>query len=151
MTSCAQADRTPVKCDLIAEVTRTFGESRLKVTGCSMLPSVHPGDVLSIRRKSLAELSLGEIVLFHRNGGLVAHRIVGKTKSHLFTRGDSLSHQDSPVGEDEVVGQVVSILRGGRPVNPRAGWRRRIGAWVLRHSRLSTRIFLRLRSTAWAN
>ncbi len=143
MTSCFQLDRTALKCDLFAEVTRTFGESRLKVTGSSMLPSVQPGDVLSIRQKSLAELNPGQIVVFHRNGGLVAHRIVEKIGVHLITRGDSLRFHDRPVVEEEVVGQVISILRDGRPVDPRLGWMQRAAGWIFRHSNLSMRIFLR--------
>ena len=42
------------KHDLAAEVLRQFGEVRLKVTGASMLPSVWPGDVLTVRRRSPA-------------------------------------------------------------------------------------------------
>ena len=40
--------------DLDAQVIRQFGELRLKVTGASMLPSVWPGDVLTVRRRSPA-------------------------------------------------------------------------------------------------
>ena len=40
-----------VKCELAAEVLRSSGELRLRVTGSSMLPAVWPGDELTIRRQ----------------------------------------------------------------------------------------------------
>ena len=151
MTNCSQDDSTSAKCDLFAEIVRTFGESRLRVTGSSMLPSVQPGDILTIRRKSLAELAVGQIVLMHRNGGLVSHRVVGKREGHLITRGDSLPYLDPPAPENEVLGEVVSIVREGRSFDPNPGWLCRLGAWILRQSRFSMRVFLRLRRAAWAS
>ena len=56
------------KRDLAAEVIRQFGEVRLRVNGASMLPSVWSGDVLTVRRRSAAELLPGRIVLCYRNG-----------------------------------------------------------------------------------
>ncbi len=140
--------RTAAKCDLVAEVARTFGEVRLKVTGTSMLPAVWPGDILTVRRRRIAELGPGEIVLCSRNRQLVAHRIVGKCGAVLTTRGDSLAHNDPPVREEEVLGQVVSIVRDGvrdgRKLDPRPVLWRRAGAWILCRSDFSTRVLLRL-------
>jgi signal peptidase I len=137
-----------VKCGLVAEVTRSFGESRLKVTGLSMLPTVHPGDEVTVRRKSMEEMKPGQIVLFHRNDGLVAHRIVGNPGPYLLTRGDALPYADDPVQQDEIVGEVVSVSRAGRSVDPGLNWSRRMGAWLLCRSGLCLRIFLRLRRTS---
>jgi signal peptidase I len=141
------------KCDLVADVARQFGEVRLKVTGTSMLPSVWPGDILTVRRRSVAELLPGQIVLCYRNQGFVAHRLVGKLGDCLVTRGDSLSNEDRPFQNDEVLGEVVSILRNGRRVAPSPLWLIRAGSWILRHSELCTRMLLRLRSLrnlSWA-
>lgn len=65
--------RAAVKCDLAAAVIRSSGELRLKVTGSSMLPSIWPGDILTIRRQNLDQIRPGEIVLVARDGGLCAH------------------------------------------------------------------------------
>src|SRR2546428_12714309 len=54
--------------ELLAEVARKFGEIRLKATGDSMLPSVWPGDLLTVRRQSFSEFQSGEIVLYEREG-----------------------------------------------------------------------------------
>ena len=145
MNSCFQTDQTAVKCGLVAEVARTFGEVRLKVTGTSMLPSMWPGDILTVRRRIVEELSPGQIVLCYRDRGFVAHRLVRKRGDVLITRGDSLSDEDRPFREDEVLGEVVSILRDGRPIAPYQDWWLSACSWILRHSELCTRMLLRLR------
>lgn len=138
------------KRDLVAQVARQFGEVRLKVTGTSMLPAVWPGDILTVRRKSAAEMLPGQIVLCYRNHGFVAHRLVAKCGDGFVTRGDSLPYEDRPFRDDEVLGEVVSILREGRPVDPSPAWWHSAGSWILRHSELCTRMLLRLRRPAWA-
>jgi signal peptidase I len=141
------------KHDLAAQVLRQFGEVRLKVTGASMLPSVWPGDVLTVRRRSPAELLPGRIVLCHRDRGFFAHRMVGRQGDRLITRGDSHLREDPPFGDEEVLGEVVSILRNGRPVDLTPVWWHRIFSWTLRHSELCTRMVLRLRRSinlSWA-
>jgi len=51
---------------LVGEVLHRFGEARLRVTGSSMLPSIWPGDELTVRRRAVSELRTGEIALFTR-------------------------------------------------------------------------------------
>src|SRR5438876_10513421 len=96
----AQA-RTEAGCSLAAEVVSSFGEVCLRVTGSSMLPSVWPGDILTICRTDVTGVLEGEIVLFAREGRLLAHRVLCKLESGdeplLITRGDSLSEADPPV------------------------------------------------------
>src|SRR5437016_14497567 len=88
--------------ELLAEVARNFGEVRFKATGDSMLPSVWPGDVLTVRRQSFSELRVGQIVLCSRGGQLMAHRIVNRNRRPLITRGDSLRRNDAPVDESQI-------------------------------------------------
>src|SRR5258707_2692787 len=93
-------------CGLAEEVVRTFGEVRLRVFGTSMVPSILPGDLVSIHRASLNDISPGEVVLFLRKGRLFIHRVVNRkviettdspAESCLITRGDRLRHDDPPV------------------------------------------------------
>jgi signal peptidase I len=110
------------KCELAAEVVRSFGTLRLQVTGCSMLPAVWPGDVLLAQREDIAKISRGDIVLFSRGGQLVAHRVVstvsGPEGPCLITRGDAQLAPDSPVTAAELLGRVVFILRAGKRIEP---------------------------------
>ena len=68
--------RDTLGCELVAEVLRSFGQVRLRVNGASMLPTVLPGDILTVCRHDTTEPLPGDIVLFGRDGRLVAHRIV---------------------------------------------------------------------------
>jgi signal peptidase I len=102
-------------CDLAAEIVRTFGEVRLRVFGTSMVPSILPGDLVSIQRAGISEISSGEIVLYSREGRLFVHRVLACTNSPeqplLITRGDRLDHNDPPVCSAELLGRVTSIQR----------------------------------------
>ena len=146
--------------ELLAEVARKFGEIRFKATGDSMLPSVWPGDLLTVRRQSFSEFQSGEIVLYEREDGenaltrsygpaspkgrgFVAHRIVGRNGRQLITRGDSLRRNDAPVNEDQVLGRVVCVTRNGRRIGLEFTRKRRMAAWVLRRSDLAGRVLLR--------
>src|ERR1035437_10241317 len=133
-------------CELVEEVARTSGEARLKVTGSSMLPALWPGDVITVRRCDFTELEPGQIVLCRQEGKLTAHRIQRISPSHLVTRGDSVPACDPPVGAYGVVGQVVSILRNGRSIQPERSFRHRAVSSILRRSHYCTRIALRLGS-----
>jgi hypothetical protein len=136
-------DRASLRCELAAEVVQNFGEARLQVTGASMLPTVWPGDVVFVQRRALRELQPGQILLAYRNGALIAHRIKSIAGDRLITQGDSLPHSDPPVTSSELVGQVVSILRGGRDVPLKQSHWRRVLSAILRRSDFCLRMTLR--------
>ncbi len=115
-------DTRAVKCELASEVLRSSGTLRLPVMGWSMLPAVWPGDTLVIERIEIGAVSEGDIVLFARDRRLVAHRVVTKTNSAgeqtILTRGDTMRQADPPVGDRNLLGKVVSILRNGKCIEP---------------------------------
>jgi len=106
-------------CGLAADVVRSFGEVRLRVSGTSMVPSILPGDLISVRRANLDEISTGEVVLYLRGDRLFAHRAVGCAdvagEPRLITRGDRLSYTDAPVAACELLGRVAFVERDGSP------------------------------------
>ncbi|SPF33199.1 Peptidase S24/S26A/S26B, conserved region [Candidatus Sulfopaludibacter sp. SbA4] len=138
MTDCS----TATKCELLAEAARQFGRVRLSVTGTSMLPAVWPGDTLSVQREPMVAFRPGQIALFGRDGGLVAHRVVRNSDSVLITRGDRLRYDDAPVLEEELVGRVVSLVRNGREIPVEVSLVCRAAAVVLRHSDFAVRVLL---------
>jgi len=81
-------ESTTLACSLAGEVVRRFGKVRLRVFGTSMLPSILPGDLISVQRAGLSGISSGEIVLYSREGRLFAHRVVGRAGSRKI-RGSS--------------------------------------------------------------
>src|SRR4051812_40927341 len=100
----APESRAAAGCGLAAEELSLCGEVRLRVAGSSMLPSVWPGDVLTICRAEARQIMDGDIVLVARSGGLLAHRLIGKSGRFLVTRGDSLLLNDPLVSENELLG-----------------------------------------------
>jgi hypothetical protein len=135
-------------CELAGEVVSTFGEVRLRVLGTSMVPSIRPGDLISVQRASLSEISVGEIALYLREGRLFAHRVVARAGSSqqpfLVMRGDRLSQDDAPVCASEFLGRVHLIERGGLRLQPAA----RLSPWeriivlLLRSSDHATSLYL---------
>jgi len=118
-------DSHGAKCELFAQVLRSYGKAQLRVTGTSMLPAVWPGDTLTICREDLSQVVPGKIVLFIRDHHrLCAHRVRGKVSQggqlFLVTRGDRLSENDPAVSKDELLGTVTSILRGTSTITPGA-------------------------------
>jgi hypothetical protein len=118
--------------------------------GTSMVPSIHPGDLISIQRASMSQISPGEVVLFERDGRLFAHRVVctagGPIAPQLITRGDRLCFNDPPVSAAELLGRVTSVERGCRrmqPPDPLTGWKQ-LFSRLLRSSDHATYVYVTL-------
>jgi signal peptidase I len=135
-----------LKCEMAAQVLRTFGTLRLEVTGLSMLPSVWPGDTLFLERREMGEIAAGDIILFTRRDKLVAHRVLRKTgggdETYAITRGDGLLSTDDPVSPAELLGRVRSVSRAGEYVSPDAdsGFLMRVASEMVRRSGWIARI-----------
>lgn len=100
-----------------------------------MLPSVWPGDLLTIESVAYDEVVLGDIVLVLRNQRPFIHRLIQKriTENCIswITRGDAMPHNDPPIAASELLGRVTGISRGNRSfvpgrhvskLNSAAGW-----------------------------
>jgi signal peptidase I len=152
--SGSQNVSTTLACGLTREIVRRFGEVRLRVFGTSMVPAILPGDMISVQRADLFEISPGEIVMYLRDGRLFVHRVVDRAGSQddprLVTRGDRLRYDDPLVSSSELLGRVTSIQthdgRWHREARPAAGlslWEQ-IFVHVLRTSDHATYLYLRL-------
>ncbi len=142
--------------DLVAEVLRSRGTVRLRALGTSMLPSIWPGDVLSIENRPSEQMVPGDIVLIMRGSRFFVHRLVerrdGKDLYRWITRGDALPRNDPPAETPELLGRVSGIRRGTHMIIPR----RRISlltrmlAWMLCHCDQFRNVALRIYSS-WQN
>jgi signal peptidase len=110
------------KLALAAEILRGCGTVHLKVWGTSMLPSVWPGDLLTIQSAAYDEVVPGDIVLVMRNNRFFVHRLVERRRGQdclsWITRGDAMPHNDPPVAASELLGRVAGICRGNRSFVP---------------------------------
>ena len=105
------------KVALLADLLCQAGEARVRVTGSSMLPAIWPADVITIRRRLVAEMRTGEIAVFTRDNRMFAHRVVAHTGAHVVTQGDTVPSPDAPVSDAELLGVVVAVVRRGRHAN----------------------------------
>ncbi|MGB9403947.1 MAG: S24/S26 family peptidase [Candidatus Acidiferrales bacterium] len=138
-----------MKCELAGKVLRECGTLRLRVNGASMMPSVWPGDTLLVQRENFEAISTGDVVLFEREGRLVAHRVIamaGDSENRRWkTQGDGMPTADAPVSVSEMLGKVAWIERDGRCLEPRAvvTLRERLIANLVRRSGWAARILAR--------
>jgi signal peptidase I len=135
------AGKENIKVDLVAEALALKGTIRLRVTGASMLPTIWPGDVLTVRRLESEELQEGDVAVFRREGRLVTHRVIRKDRESVVVQGDAKLKADAPVRREDVFGSVVAVHRRGREVTvARKTAARAMVGCALGSSQLLTRI-----------
>jgi Peptidase S24-like len=152
MRAFIHADALPSKhetrLDLAAEVLRRFGEVRFVAQGGSMMPSIYPGDLVTVRSESIAGMRCGEIVLFLLGGRFFVHRVMRKWPERdrvvFAARGDALNQEDPSVDGTQLLGRVTSILRRGKPVKFAARLRpsMKVARWAVRNSETFARALL---------
>ena len=104
----------------LLERYRSEGRSSwLEATGRSMEPLIPAGSQLRVDFGALPE-RIGEIVLFRRPTGAVAHRLVARQhaggRSMLVAKGDGEALADPAFAADDVLGVVREVrLPDGRP------------------------------------
>ena len=145
------SDSHELKCDLAADVIRRFGVLRLRVNGFSMLPTIWPGDVVSVSGAEWGAYRPGDVVLYSRKGRLFVHRLVEVGGETAVTRGDAMLDPDPPVCAGDVLGRVESIERGGSrlAVASEVSWGRRVAGAVLGQSGRLVRLFVCIRVHPW--
>src|SRR4030042_3995951 len=103
----------------LRELWQQSNESHwLPVCGTSMLPLLREGDRILVSHE-LSEVQQGDILVFQREEGLVAHRCVRITRRPVEgriyqTKGDNCANFDSPLSAAEVLGVVNLVSRDGK-------------------------------------
>jgi Peptidase S24-like len=115
-------NREDPKLGLAAEMLRGGGTVRLKAWGTSMLPSVWPGDLLTIQSAAHDEVVPGDIVLVMRDSRFFVHRLVATRQDgdclSWITRGDAMAQNDPPAAASELLGRVAGVSRTSRSFVP---------------------------------
>ena len=105
---------------VIEEALATGATVRFRAHGTSMSPTIRDGETISIAAVSPDEVVRGDVLLCRHDKRVLAHRVVGVTAhgaGRVFElRGDAKAGRDTPVGADDVVGQVIAVQRNGRRV-----------------------------------
>jgi hypothetical protein len=127
---------------LAVETLRRFGSLRIRVLGSSMLPSLWPGDEVTVAAVVPEQLQRHDLVMFTRDGSIGVHRFLGpagKGADEVLTHGDAMPGPDEPLLPEQTLGRVVSIRRAGRSLEPqrsRAWLHRAVGNVLCRNDRL---------------
>lgn len=149
---------TESACELVSGVVRNCGRVRLRVSGTSMVPTMCPGDMITVEKAAIREIAPGEIVVFSRSGRLVVHRVRALIQhsihpmdelvggDRLETRGDRMRRSDPVVEDSELLGRVTQIERRGLRIRPRAQLKSSEKAMctLLRMSDRATGLYLRV-------
>jgi len=139
-----------LKCELASDVLRTFGTLRFAATGWSMLPTIWPNDTLVVERVRPDQIHLGDIVLAHRENRLCAHRVISLPKQSAnpqwITQGDAMPAPDLPLRAEELLGRVVSLIRGEDrfALSPKMGVIDNLIAITIRRSFFAARVLMYL-------
>jgi len=134
---------------LLVEALKLSGSLRLPATGTSMVPAIHPRDVITVQPIESNEVTIGDVVVYSRDHALVVHRVVGmfvdKDERRLVTRGDRLLKDDEPIDLSDVLGKVVRVQRRNRRLSlrPVKSAAHQTLCQVLRRSDRATSVFLR--------
>ena len=103
--------------DLLAHALQAFGAVCLRALGGSMQPAIHPRDILVVAGCRVDDLRPRDVVLFARDGRLIAHRLIDvgirAGRRLLVTRGDAIWAADAPVDAGDLLGRVVAVGRQG--------------------------------------
>ena len=113
--------REQSKLSMAIEVLRSFGEVRLRALGVSMLPTLWPGDRLTIQAAGFDQVRPGDMVLYARQNRFFVHRVIQKSDQagpFVITQGDAMVQEDPPVSPDELLGKVSAVYRCGNAFEP---------------------------------
>jgi signal peptidase len=131
-------------CDLIADVVRAQGTVHLKVAGSSMVPTLWPGDLVTVGRCEPSELQTGSLIVFRQDERLIVHRLMHWEGGCVVARGDASSRFDRPAPASDVIGRVESILRDGRIVATRLSFWQSMTGMLLRRSQRAAQLYMRV-------
>jgi hypothetical protein len=114
-----------------------------------MLPTLWPGDILTIQSVRPEQVEPGEIVLYMRHDRFFIHRTVStdlkRDKAFLVTRGDCMFEDDPPVDRSELLGRIIEVRSAGSKFMPgrKLSFFRRLLARLFCHSSIFRRVGLR--------
>jgi len=86
-----------------------------------MYPTIRHGESIAIARVDADDIVAGDVLLCRHDSHLLAHRVVrvsARGDRRVFElRGDAKRASDALVGEEAVLGKVITVHRGGRAIS----------------------------------
>lgn len=106
--------------DLIREEMARGIPFRFRVISSSMAPMIRVGDRVAVSKVGVDDLRRGDIVLYTLDDVFRIHRLLSVQRqgsvTWLLTKGDNALDTDRLWNEEQLLGKVVSIERGGQRI-----------------------------------
>lgn len=83
------------------------------VMGDSMYPVIHQQDMLIV--EAVGEYNIGDIIVYQYEGEMLVHRIIKKTGTTYFCKGDNAFRLEK-IEDKDVVGKVCKLFRTGKRI-----------------------------------
>lgn len=97
---------------IISAKTKSGGTIDIPISGISMLPVLHQGDVITVARYD--EYIPGDVLVFlYKDDLLLVHRLLKKDDFRYYCKGDNAFRLED-ITEDQILGKV--ILMNGCPL-----------------------------------
>lgn len=94
---------------------RTFS---LQADGNSMLPLLHPKDLVNYQKISFPKIKTNDLILVFKNNFTFTHRVIYKTDKYLITKGDNNLESDGKINPNQIIGKVISVKRKNKIIDP---------------------------------
>lgn len=102
---------------IILELLRSGETVRFQVRGQSMWPAIPSHSRVEVRPSEAAQIQVGQIAAFERQGRIVVHRVRAVSAERIEFAGDALKRGDGSVARELVLGRAHVLRR--RPLELR--------------------------------
>jgi signal peptidase I len=86
--------------------------------GESMLPLLHPKDLVNYQRISFSKIQTNDLILVFKNNFIFTHRVIYKTNKFLITKGDNNLESDGRINPSQIIGKVINVKRSNKIIDP---------------------------------
>jgi signal peptidase I len=91
-----------------------FGVKPTLVSGISMEPTMHTGDIAVVRQVPVDQVKVGDVIQFRDRGRSVLHRVIKVQQQNgqyvFIAQGDNVASPDDPVSEKAVEGRMLFFI-----------------------------------------
>jgi len=90
----------------------------LQADGESMLPILHPKDLVNYQKISFSKIKINDIVFVLKKLQSFTHRVIYKTSKYLVTKGDNNLESDGKIYPRQIIGKITSVKRKNTIIDP---------------------------------
>lgn len=100
--------------ELLRESININGWLKVRLKGKSMRPFLNDGEILIVSEVLPENISIGDIILYSGDTGIVCHRVYRKEDNGFEIKPDAGIRPEIKIGHGQLIGRVSAIERKGR-------------------------------------